>query len=491
MNTTLRRLASVVMVMFLALMVSTSWVQYVQADKLNNDNRNVRKIYREYGNARGPIVVGDQPVAASTPVDSPFGYQRVYADGDPQRAQMYAPVTGFYSLVNGTTMIERSENSFLNGQADALWVSRLQNLLTGRKTEGSSVELTIDPAVQQAAWDALGDQRGAVVAVEPSTGKILAMVSKPSYDPNVLAVHSTREAGAAYQELLNADGNPMTNRAISTHYPPGSTFKLVDAAAALESGTYQADSSIPAPHRYTLPGTRTELRNFGDEVCSPTDEMSLADALRISCNTAFADLGVQLGGDAIREQAEKFGFGSRFEIPMSSAASNYPAAGDAFTPDRVALSAIGQGDVATTPLQVAMISAAIANGGELMQPYLVQTVRDPSLEVVQDASPRKVRDAVSPSTASALTDMMVGVVRNGTGTAAQIPGVDVAGKSGTAQTAPNTPPHTWFTAFAPAQDPQVAVAVVVENGGTLSNEATGGRVAAPIARAVIQAVLGR
>jgi peptidoglycan glycosyltransferase len=490
MNTTLRRLAGVVMVMFLALMVSTTWVQYGQASSLNNDNRNVRKIYRDYGNARGPIVVGEQSVAASRAVDDPFGFQRVYGDDDAGTAQMYAPVTGFYSLVNGTSGIEGAENAFLNGQADALWVDRLQNLLTGEKTKGSSVELTIDPAAQKAAWDALGDQRGAVVAIEPSTGRILAMVSKPSYDPNALAVHSTKDAGQAYEDLLNADGDPLINRAIRSAYPPGSTFKLIDAAAALESGDYKADTQIPAPHRYTLPGTSTQLRNFGDEVCSSSDQMSLADALRISCNTAFAQLGVSLGADALDEQAKKFGFGQKLSVPMTTDASSFPK-DEASSDDRLALASIGQGSVTETPLQVAMVSAAIANGGELMQPYLVDTIRDPELEVVEQTSPRKLSDAVSGSTADALTQMMLGVVEDGSGTAAQIPGVRVAGKTGTAQTTSEADPHAWFTGFAPADDPEVAVAVIVEHGGSAGSEATGGRVAAPVAKAVIQAVLDR
>ncbi|QAY69552.1 peptidoglycan D,D-transpeptidase FtsI family protein [Xylanimonas protaetiae] len=490
MNTTLRRLSAVIMVMFLGLMVATTYTQFLRADQLNRDPRNVRSIFREFNVARGPIVVAGQPIVESVPVDTPFGFQRVYAGGDAEKAQMYAPVTGFFSLVNGSTAVESAANSFLNGQADALWVDRLQNLLTGRKTQGSSVELTIDPAVQQAAWDALGGQRGAVVAVEPKTGRILAMVSKPSYDPNVLAVHSTGQAGQAYQDLLNAENDPLINRTIGALYPPGSTFKIVTAAAALEKGGLTPDSVIPAPVTFRLPGTSTDLPNFGGAACSPTGEQTLTDALRISCNTAFAGLAVSLGGDAIRETAEQFGFGDPFQVPMRSAVSRYPAA-EGFTDDRVALSGIGQGDVTSTPLQMAMVSAAIANHGTLMQPYLIDTIRDPDLEVVQRTEPQAIRDAVSRTTADELRDMMVATVETGSGTAAQIPGVQVAGKTGTAQTAPGVAPHAWFTAFAPADDPQVAIAVIVEHGGDLAQGATGGRLAAPIARAVLQAALNR
>ena len=243
MNVPLRRVATVVLVMFLALMVSTTYIQFVQAGSLNDDPRNVRQIYREYGNFRGPIVVAGESVALSTPIDDPYGYQRSYTNGP-----LYGHVTGFFSIVNGTSAIERSENAFLNGQASTLWIDRLQGMITGQKPQGASVELTIDPAAQRAAYDALGEQRGAVVAIEPSTGKILALVSKPSYDPNLLATHDTKAAREAYTSLINADDDPLVNRAISGNtYPPGSTFKLVTAAAALESGQYTPETVIPAP----------------------------------------------------------------------------------------------------------------------------------------------------------------------------------------------------------------------------------------------------
>ncbi|MFE5290901.1 peptidoglycan D,D-transpeptidase FtsI family protein [Isoptericola sp. NPDC056618] len=485
MNTTLRRLASVVMVMFLALMVSTTWIQFFHADELNSDTRNIRSIYAEYGRARGPIVVGGEAVALSKPVDDEFGYQREYTNG-----KLYSPLTGFFSLANGTTAIEHAENDYLNGQADALWVDRLQNLLTGRDPEGSSVELTIDPKAQKAAWDALGDQEGAVVALDPKTGAVLAMVSKPSFDPNDLASHSTKKAGQAYTDLLNDDDEPLVNRATSWNPPPGSTFKLVTTAAALESGDYTPDTVIDAPSSYTLTGTNTQVGNFAGTSCASSGKMTLADALRISCNTAFLGLGGELGADAMNEQAEKFGVGKRFEVPFTTAASQYDPDPDEMNTAQVELSGIGQGSVATTPLQVAMISAAIANGGEVMQPFSVDTVRDPQLEVVRETSPSSLGRAVSEKTAGQLTDMMKSVVESGSGTSAQIPGVTVAGKTGTAQHGDNSqPPHVWFTGFAPAEDPQVAVAVVVKNGGKLGGQATGGSVSAPIAKAVMEAVL--
>lgn len=485
MNTALRRVSSVVIVMFLVLLVSTSWVQFGQAGALNNDSRNVRTLYREYGKPRGPIIVAGQAIAESTPVDDPFGYQRSYAQGD-----LYSAVTGFHSVVHGGTQIEDAMNDVLTGQADSLFWTRIQDLITGTQPRGSSVELTVNPAAQQAAFDALGDQQGAVVAIEPSTGKILAMVSTPGFDPNLLATHDTTAANTAYQQLLATDGNPLLNTTISENYPPGSTFKLVTAAAALESGAYSPDSVLAAPTVLTLPGTSTTLPNFGGASCGPNEQATLADALRISCNTAFAQLGADLGDDAIRQQAARFGFGSRdLTVPMRVAASTYPVDPNAA---QTALTAIGQESVRATPIQMAMIASAIANGGSLMTPYLVQTVRTADLDVVSEAEPRQLSEAVSPSTAQQLTDMMTAVVQSGSGTAAQIPGVPVAGKTGTAQTGvEGASPHAWFTGFAPADNPQVAVAVIVQHGGSLGSEATGGRIAAPIARAVMEAVMGR
>ncbi len=385
--------------------------------------------------------------------------------------------------------MEDVENDVLAGTADSLFYSRVGQLLTGEDPAGGSVELTLDPAVQQVAWDALGDQRGAVVAIEPSTGRILAMVSRPSYDPSTLASHdlgAVRDAWAA----LNADpARPLENRAIAGRtYPPGSVFKVVTAAAALESGDYTPETELPGPAELDLPQTTATLPNVFDGPCGPGDVVSLADALRISCNTAFGQLGIDLGGDALREQADAFGFDTPLRVPLRVEESTVP---EGLNPPQAAQSAIGQFDVRVTPLQVAMVSAAVANDGVLMRPQLVRTVRGPDLQVVDDVQPEQLGRPVGADTARALTEMMVGVVEDGSGTAAQIEGVSVAGKTGTAQTGNDTDPHAWFTSFAPADDPRVAVAVVVENGGSAGSEASGGRVAAPIARAVMQAVLGR
>ncbi|MCC2333939.1 peptidoglycan D,D-transpeptidase FtsI family protein [Cellulomonas wangsupingiae] len=481
MNTPLRRLATITLVMFVALMGAATWVQFFQAESLNTDPRNVRMLYREHGNARGPIVAGGEAIAVSVPVDDPFGYQRTYPQGD-----LYSAVTGFYSIANGSTQLEKAENDQLTGRSDQLFFTRIRDLLTGKKPEGAAVETTILPAAQQAAREAIGDQEGAVVAVEPSTGRILALVSTPGFDPNALAVHSTSEAAAQYRALDEAQGNPLRSKVIQERFAPGSTFKLVTAAAALESGSYTSETLVPSPVELPLPQTSATIGNFGGSSCGG-EQVTLADALRISCNTAFASLGMTLGEDAMREQSERFGFlDPDLTVPMEVVESVFPSDLD---PAMLAQSAIGQRDVQATPLQMAMVSSAIANGGRLMTPYLVDTVRAADLTVVSRTRPQVYSDAVSASTASQLTQMMVGVVESGSGRSARIDGVQVAGKTGTAQTTEGQAPHAWFTAFAPADAPRVAVAVIVENGGNLGNEATGGAVAAPIARAVIEAVL--
>lgn len=482
MNTPLRRLSIVVFALFASLLVSTTWIQFVRAETLNSDGRNARTLYAEYGQDRGPILVAGEQVALSEPVDDEYGFLRRYP-----AAEMYAHSTGYYSVVFGPTAMEAAANDVLNGTADRLFYRRLGDLLTGEQPQGASVELTLDPQVQQAAWDALGDQRGAVVALDPDTGEVLAMVSKPSYDPNVLASHDRSAVAEAREALLADPGRPLDNRAIaSRQYPPGSVFKLVTAAAALSSGEYDEDSVLPGPAELELPLTSVTLPNLGGQPCGPDNEVSFTDAMRISCNTAFGALGLELGAETLREQAQAFGFGEELRIPLRVEPSTVPA--DMNAP-QTAQAAIGQFDVRVTPLQIAMVSAGIANSGAVMEPNLVRAVRGADLDVIDEPQPQQLAEAVSPEVAAQLTRMMVEVVADGTGQAAQIDGVTVAGKSGTAQHAEDRPPHAWFTAFAPAQDPQVAVAVVVEEGGEAGDEASGGRTAAPIARAVIQAVL--
>lgn len=479
MNEPARRLSVVVLILFLALMAAASWIQVVNEETLSQDPRNVRTLYREYGNFRGPLVVDGESVVWSAPSDDSFNYQRTYADGP-----LYASATGFYSIVYGRSGLEQTENELLNGSADALFWTRLGNLFSGEQQQGASVELTLKSSLQQVAAEELGDEVGAVVALDPQTGAILAMVTSPTYDPADLAGHDSSVVNQNYQSLLAQENGPLINRAIAGDtYPPGSTFKLIDAAAALEAG-YTPETELYAPDELALPDTSKTIGNYGGESCGDGQSTTLADALRTSCNTAFADLGMGLGWSVIERKAEEFGFTDKIDIPLSVTASRLPS-----DPDdaQTAMSAIGQYDVRSTPLQMAMVAAAIANDGTLMTPYLVDTVRAPDLKVIDVTEPEVYKEPMTTEDANTLTDMMVDVVESGTGTAARISGVEVAGKTGTAETGvEGAAPHAWFVSFAPADDPVIAVAVVVENGGSLGSEATGGKVAAPIAKAVME-----
>lgn len=482
MNAPIRRLSVLVLILFGSLLLSSTYIQFVQASSLRDKPNNRRTLLENYSRQRGPILVKGKAVARSVPTHDDLKYVRQYTD-----PLLYAHLTGYYSFVYGAGAgIERSENDLLSGSSDQLFYRRVVDVLTGREPQGASVELTVDPAAQKAAADGLGDQRGAVVALDPRTGAILAMVSNPTYDPNTLSSHDLAKVQASYKRLLGDNDDPLVNRSINALYPPGSTFKVVTAAAALSSGKYTESSELPGPASLDLPQTSVNLNNDDGRPCGPGDKVALTRALEISCNTAFASLGLQLGGQALVDQAAKFGFGDRIGVPMPVSPSVVP---EGMNKPQTAQAAIGQYDVRATPLQMAMVAAGVANDGLVMSPYSVKTVRSPDLDVIDQAKPQELSRAVTPEVADQLTRMMEQVVESGTGTRAQIPGIKVAGKTGTAQHAKGEPPHAWFICFAPADDPQVAVAVVVEDGGKAGNEAFGGRVAAPIAKSVMEAVL--
>jgi peptidoglycan glycosyltransferase len=482
MNKPIRRLSFVVALLFCTLLLSTTWIQFVTAKSLDERPGNRRTLLESYSRERGAILVDGTPIAKSVPSKDELKYIRTY----PQ-AKLYSQVTGYYSFTYGAGGgLEGAENSLLSGQSDKLFYRRVLDMVTGKVPSGASLELTIDPKAQKAADEALGNQRGAVVALDIKTGAILAMVSHPQYNPTPLASHNLDTVAATWKKLNADPNNPMVNRAIAGDlYPPGSTFKLITAAAALSSKKFTEESQIPGPAVLDLPLTTTNLPTDDGQPCGPGDKTTLTHALEISCNTAFGWLGLDLGADAVRSQAAKFGFGDVIKVPMRVEPSVVPP----LNKPQTAMAAIGQYEVRVTPLQMAMVSAAIANKGTVMKPYLVKDVRNSNLDIIIQNQPEQLSQAVSPDVAAALSRMMVTVVKSGTGTAAQISGIEVAGKTGTAQNVPGGAPHAWFTAFAPANDPRIAVAVVVEHGGNAGNEAFGGKVAAPIARQVMEAVL--
>lgn len=484
MNAPIRRLSFLVGFLFATLLVSTTLIQYVFAADLNARPDNRRTLLSTFARERGEILVGQTPVATSVPVDDEFKFQREYPEGP-----LYSHVTGFYSFYGAVGGLEQSENALLSGSSDKLFYRRVSDLFTGRRAQGATIETTLDAAVQQAATDGLGDARGAVVALDPKTGAILAMVSHPDFDPNTVATHDLGKLDANYQELTEDSGRPLVNRAIGGDlYPPGSVFKIVVAAAALSDGEYTEDSVLPGGRTLDLPQTDVGLPNHDDVACSPTDEVTLKQAMVVSCNPAFGDLGMKIGADALRDQAAKFGFGDALSVPMRVTPSSVPAELNA---PQLAQSSIGQFDVRTTPMQMAMVTAGVANRGVVMQPYLVQSVIGSDLSVIESTDPTELSEAVSPDVADVLTEMLVATVDEGTGRRAQIPGVQVAGKTGTAEHGEGRRAHAWFVSFAPAEDPEIAVAVIVEDGGVANSETSGGSVAAPIARQVMEARLNR
>jgi penicillin-binding protein A len=485
-----RKVAIGMFVLFGALFVNLNLIQVLQADTLANDSRNARGLIREYEIRRGLIVAGDgtTELARVEPTEGTLRYLRQYADGP-----LFAHVTGYHSIVFGRSELEQAANDFLVGAAPETFARNLGDLLAGRERTGDDVITTILPAAQAAARDALGDRVGAVVALSPQTGEIQALYSSPSYDPNRLSTHDRGAANAYWAELNEDPERPLINRAVREWYPPGSTFKVVTAAAALEAGA-TPETTYADPVELPLPQTTSRIRNFGRGTCAGGGQVTLRQALAVSCNTTFAQIGLDVGADRLVELAEAFGLNHRIVDPRhvpSPLDSRMPLD---MNPPQTAQAAIGQFDVRTTPLQMALVAAAIGNGGIVLEPHLIRSVEDERSSPIASFERTELgglpggAQAISTATANALRDMMVGVVSGGTGQNAAIAGVSVAGKTGTAQTG-DGPPTVWFIGFAPAENPQVAVAAVVEPGRGVGDEATGGAIAAPVARAVMEAVL--
>ncbi|MCX4747693.1 penicillin-binding protein 2 [Kitasatospora sp. NBC_01287] len=485
MNQPIRRVSVFCMVLIFALLLRTNWIQAVAADSYADNPHNIRSILDEYSYPRGNITTADgQPMTQSNLTTAfEYKYKTSWTNGP-----LYAPVTGYSSQVYKSNGLESLEDGILSGTDDRLFFGDTWDSLTGKKKQGGDVVTTINSKAQQAAFQGLGDKKGAAIAIDPRTGAILALVSTPSYDPGTFAGSSTADSKA--WTSLNADQNePMLDRALRQTYPPGSTFKIVTAATAFETGKYQNPSDqTDTPDQYVLPGTNTVLHNDSDS--EPCGQATLIDAFAISCNTVYGKLGADLGESKLLAQASKFGFNATVDTPIRSAASTFPSDS---TPDGTAMDAIGQHNTAATPLQMCMVAAAVANNGKLMQPYLVDQEKSGSGSVVSKHTEKEMDQAVSPATAQKLQQMMVAVVQNGTGKAAQIPGVEVGGKTGTAQHGTDNKglPFAWFVSYAKVgNDIPVAVAVVVEDGAAQSDEISGGSIAAPIAKSIMQAVVG-
>ncbi|MGW1136588.1 peptidoglycan D,D-transpeptidase FtsI family protein [Streptomyces zhihengii] len=481
MNTTIRRAAVFSLLLVLALLVRATWVQAYDARALATNENNHRRTIAQYAQPLGDIVVAGSAVTGSARTEhGDLAYQRTYTDG-----ALYAPVTGYSSQAYGATQLEGIHAGVLDGTDERL--KDPLDALTGARQKPGDVLTTIDPAVQKAGFEALGDAKGAAVALDPATGDVLGMVSTPSYDPS--AISGTGE-GDAWQKLLDDPDKPLVNRALRQPLPPGSTFKLVVAAAALEEGRYgSVDERTDSPDPYPLPGSTKDLTN--ENPAAPCEDASLRTALRYSCNNVFGKLAVDLGQDKVRAMAEKFGFNDdALDVPVRAWASVYPTGMD---DAQTALSGIGQFSVTATPLQMSMVSAALANDGVLVSPHMVSEVVDGdggTLESYEDPDERRI---VSSSVAEQLRSAMVTVVEDGTGSNARIAGAEVGGKTGTAQHGENNSrtPYAWFTSWAedPGSGKQVAVAVIVQDSGAERSEVSGNGLAAPVAQKMMAAAL--
>ncbi|MFJ6729005.1 peptidoglycan D,D-transpeptidase FtsI family protein [Streptomyces sp. NPDC091281] len=481
MNKTIRRASVFTLLLVLALLVRATWVQFYEGRALADSPDNRRNAIETYAAPLGNIVVAGAAVTGSArTAGGDLAYRRTYTDGP-----LYAAVTGYASQSYAPTQLEGVYADLLNGTDPRL--RTVMDTVTDRRADPGTVVTTIDPDVQKAAYRALGDKKGAAVAIDPATGRVLAVVSTPSYDPSALTDAGT--AGAAWKKLTGDPDKPLTNRALRQPLPPGSTFKLVVAAAALENGLYDSvDERTDSQDPYTLPGTTTVLRN--ENPSAPCENASIRVALQYSCNNVFAHLAVRLGQDEIKKTADRFGFDDRTQdIPVRAYPSVYPTGMDAA---QTALTGIGQFDVTATPLQMAMVSAALANGGELVAPHMVSRVTDGGGDVLADLDGQATTTrVVSERTAEQLRSAMRTVVEDGTGTNARIPGAEVGGKTGTAQHGENNSetPYAWFTSYGVSGDRQVAVAVVVEQSDAARSEVSGNGLAAPVAKAVMEAAL--
>jgi peptidoglycan glycosyltransferase len=493
-NKALRRTGLTIIVLVLLLLANVTYVQVVRAPGLRDNQHNRLTTLANYSRQRGLIVdsTGNVVLAKDVATSGELKYRRKYPEG-----AEYAPITGYYSLIYGKSEIEHAENDVLNGTDSTLFSSRVTGFFTGKQPQGGNVQLTIVPRVQDALYSMMKAKhyKGAAIAIQPKTGAILGMVSTPSYDPNPLAAHSSKTQKQAWKTYTSNPvdytvdpDKPLLNRAIQERNPPGSTFKLIDSAAALSTG-YSETSKLPADPVITLPHTEATLTNYDSEVCpdSTNGKVTMKTALAYSCNTAFATLTGKLGQKTLREYAQKFGIGqSDLRVPMKVAESTLGK-----IPSEAALyqTGIGQRNVQLTPLQDAMITATIANDGVRMKPQMVTKILSSTLSTVRDVSPKKLNRAVSPQVANEITDMMIASEKHTVG-GGKRPGITIASKTGTAEVGSKSdPPVGWYTAFAPVKNPKIAVAVMVDHGGHQGTSAVGATTSAGTGRAAINAYL--
>ncbi|MEX2252321.1 MAG: penicillin-binding transpeptidase domain-containing protein [Acidimicrobiia bacterium] len=477
MNGPVRRVAIGVFASFCVLLLAVTWIQVVHADTLKADPRNARPALSERGKERGLIVTIDGTVVAESVVDpmDPRSFVRTYPEGE-----AFAHIVGYNSFLVGDSGLEDAYASVLRSKRD-LTISDLISVILGRDLRPHSLEMTVNGPLQRAAYEALAGQTGAVVALDPKTGAVLAAVSSPSFDPESLL---GEDAQAMWDSLLADPESPLSDRATKELFAPGSTFKTVVTATALDTGEADPSTEFADPLEYELEGSTGTISNFNGGFCEDGDTVTLLVAFVRSCNTIFADLSVRLGAEDIGITVAALGFNTDLDFPWTVPLATYPVEDLVDDPAALAQSGIGERDVRATPLHMAMVASAVANQGFVPSPYLVNRVFDADGNTVESTEPLSLGRAMAPATASILAQMMERVVTDGTGSNATVPDVRVAGKTGTAEGAGDGP-HAWFIGFAPVEDPTIAIAVLIAGGGDFGESATGGAVAAPIAADLI------
>lgn len=474
MNRSIRLVSLFALLLTAVLLVNLTVVQAFSTDKYAHNPKNVRGYLEMRTTPRGQIFAGDTVLAQST-ADENGNYSRSYPTDSPA----FADITGYLSERFGASQLEASQNDILNGKDDSLLAHNWLDMLSGKPQKGANVEVTIDPALQQAAYDQLAGPgyKGAAVAIQPSTGKVLAMASSPSFNVSDLVGSNAAET---WDQLQNQEGNPLINHATQETLPPGSIFKIITTAAGLNNG-FNPNSTLTGAASITLPDTVTELTNYGNQACGGADSVTLQTAFALSCNTAFVEMSEGIGADELRKYAEGFGVGEKYSLGVETSSG---ALGELSDGAQVAQSAIGQRDVTMSALQAAVMAATVANKGKRMEPYLINRITDAQMNELRTTQPRLAAEAIDEDTAHTLTDLMFASERSTWG----YDGNGFASKTGTAEHGEGLAPHVWYVAFDPEKD--IAVGVVVKDGGNLGEGATGGQVSGPIGRAILRAYGG-
>ena len=490
MNQRIRRFAVVLIVLYVILFAQLNFIQVGQKSTLEADTRNTRQTVRDFNDPRGDIRTSDGVVIATSvrnKAGSEFDWQRTYPEDD-----LYSAITGYFTFGYGATQIEKVQNDVLAGRTIEQQIKGFRSLFNGENTTGT-VETTIDADIQQAAKDALGNREGSVVVIEPATGAVKAMWSSPTYDANFVA-DQKRITSDVLTYLNEIPGKPLLANAYQERYMPGSTFKVITTAAALDDGLITKESIWVEESEFLPPQTTDPIQNYGNKVCGG----DLPEVFRRSCNTPFARIAIELGPEKMVAAAKRFGIGDNIPFDLPRSTSSQFGDVEYFTENLplLGIGGFGQGNTQMVPLHMAMVAASIAHGGVMMKPYVIGATYDHDSGVLQRTVPTVWKTPMTPATSSLLTELMVGVVNEGTAQCCMklANGIQAAAKTGTAQLNAAGEPersHAWIIAFAPAEAPKYAIVVMLKGTTAEISEGTGGSLAGPVAKKVLDIALNQ